>query len=60
MSNSVVPDETAHYEPSHLDLRFSLRCLQKKNKNKKETIIIAHGSEGVYTGPQCVKVPSYI
>ena len=25
MSNSVDPDETAHYEPSHLDLR----CLQK-------------------------------
>ena len=25
MSNSVDPDETAHYEPSHLDLH----CLQK-------------------------------
>ena len=25
MSNSVDPDQTAHYEPSHLDLR----CLQK-------------------------------
>ena len=25
MTNSVDPDETAHYEPSHLDLR----CLQK-------------------------------
>ena len=25
MSNSIDPDETAHYEPSHLDLR----CLQK-------------------------------
>ena len=25
MSDSVDPDETAHYEPSHLDLR----CLQK-------------------------------
>ena len=25
MSNSVDPDETAHYEPSHLDLC----CLQK-------------------------------
>ena len=25
MSNSVYPDETAHDEPSHLDLR----CLQK-------------------------------
>ena len=25
MSNSVDPDEMAHYEPSHLDLR----CLQK-------------------------------
>ena len=25
MSKSVDPDETAHYEPSHLDLR----CLQK-------------------------------
>ena len=36
MSNSVDPDETAHYEPSHLDLR----CLQK-------TIIIAYGSERV-------------
>ena len=22
MSNSVVPDESAHYEPSHLDLRY--------------------------------------
>ena len=25
MANSVDPDETAHYEPSHLDLH----CLQK-------------------------------
>ena len=32
MSNSVDPDETAHYEPSHLDLC----CLQKP-------IIIAFG-----------------
>ena len=36
MSNSVDPDETAHYEPSHLDLR----CLQMP-------IIIAYGSERV-------------
>ena len=36
MSNSVDPDETAHYEPSHLDLR----CLQKP-------IIIACGNERV-------------
>ena len=36
MSNSVDPDETAHYEPSHLDLR----CLQKP-------IVIAYGSERV-------------
>ena len=36
MSNSVDPDETAHYELSHLDLR----CLQKP-------IIIACGSEMV-------------
>ena len=36
MSNSVDPDETAHYEPSHLDLC----CLQKP-------IIITCGSEGV-------------
>ena len=34
MSNSVDPDETAHDEPSHLDLH----CLQKPN-------IIALGSE---------------
>ena len=36
MSNSVDPDETAHYEPSHLDLR----CLQKP-------VIISCGSERV-------------
>ena len=36
MSNSVDPDETAHNEPSHLDLC----CLQKP-------IIIACGSEKV-------------
>ena len=36
MSNSVDPDETAHYEPSHLDLC----CLQNP-------IIIACGSERV-------------
>ena len=36
MSNSIEPDETAHYEPSHLDLC----CLQK-------FIIIAYGSERV-------------
>ena len=34
MSNSIYPDETAHYEPSHLDLC----CLQK-------TVITACGSE---------------
>ena len=34
MSNSVDPDEMAHDEPSHLDLR----CLQKP-------IMIAYGSE---------------
>ena len=38
MSNNVYPDETAHYEPSHLDLR----CLQKP-------IVIAYGSERVNT-----------
>ena len=36
MSNSVDPDETAHYEPSHLDLC----CLQNP-------VIIACGSESV-------------
>ena len=36
MSNSLDPDETAHYEPSHLDPR----CLQMR-------IIIACGSERV-------------
>ena len=36
MSNSVDPDETAHNEPSYLDLC----CLQK-------LIIIASGNEGV-------------
>ena len=36
MSNSVDPDKTAHYEPSHLDLCY----LQKP-------IIIACGSERV-------------
>ena len=36
MSNSVDPDETAHNEPSHLDLR----CLQKP-------VIIAYGSERI-------------
>ena len=36
MSNSVDPDETAHDEPSHLDLH----CLQKP-------ILIAYGSERV-------------
>ena len=35
MSNSVDPDETAHYEPSHLDPR----CLQKP--------IIVYGNEKV-------------
>ena len=34
MSNSIDPDETAHYEPSHLDLR----CLPKP-------IVITYGSE---------------
>ena len=36
MSNCVDPDETAHYEPSHLDLC----CLQKP-------VIVACGSERV-------------
>ena len=40
MSNSVDPDETARYEPSHLDLR----CLQKP-------IIIDRGSERVKGRP---------
>ena len=37
MSDSVDPDETAHYEPSHQDLHF----LQKP-------IINAYGSERVF------------
>ena len=42
MSNSVDPDETDHYEPSHLDLR----CLQKP-------VIIAYGSERMmFTEPR--------
>ena len=36
MSNSMDPDETVHYEPSHLDLC----CLLKH-------IIISYGSKGV-------------
>ena len=36
MSNSIDPDETTDYEPSHLDLG----CLQKP-------IIIAYGSDRV-------------
>ena len=46
MSNSVDPDETAHYEPSHLDLC----CLQKP-------VIIACGSERVkvFVFDICVK-----
>ena len=36
MSNSVDPDETAHFEPSHLDLC----CLEKP-------IVINYGSERV-------------
>ena len=43
MSNSVDPDETAHNEPSHLDLR----CLQKH-------IIIAYGREVVNKSIECV------
>ena len=30
LANSVVPDETARYEPSHQELH----CLQKKKKKK--------------------------
>ena len=36
MSNSIDPDEMAHYEPSHL----GRRCLQKP-------VVIAYGSEKV-------------
>ena len=36
MLNSGDPDETAHYEPSHLDLR----CFQKP-------VVIAYGSERI-------------
>ena len=46
MSNSSDPDETAHNEPSHQDLR----CLQKP-------IIIAWGSEIVKW--LCVKQESH-
>ena len=42
MSNSKDPDETAHYEPSHLDLC----CLQKP-------IIKAYGSERVNKPSEC-------
>ena len=38
MSNSVDPDETAHYEPSHLPSHLDICCLQKP-------IIIDCGSE---------------
>ena len=49
MSNSVDPDETAHYEPSHLDLC----CLLQK------PIIIACGSERVRVNPWCVMLLKY-
>ena len=46
MSNSVDPDEMAHYEPSHLDLC----CLQKP-------IIITCGSERVNDMSTLVSFP---
>ena len=49
MSNSVDPDETAQYEPSHLDLR----CLQKP-------IIIAYGSKRVTATVSSETVVPYI
>ena len=49
MTNSVDPDETAHYEPSHLDLS----CLQKP-------IIIACGSEIVNNAGSCTSYFHYI
>ena len=49
MSNSVDPDEMAHYEPSHLDLC----CLQKPN-------IIACGSERVKKNFKTLKVDACI
>ena len=47
MSNSVDPDETAHYEPSHLDLS----CLLQK------PTFIACGSEKIKSRPysECAK-----
>ena len=39
LANSVVPDETARYEPSHQELH----CLQKKKKKKKKKIFWSVG-----------------
>ena len=62
MSNSVVPDETAHYEPSHLDLRFSLRCLQKKKKKKKKRNYYYRPWQwrSLHRAAMCESIPSYI
>ena len=44
MSNSVDPDDTTHYESSHLDLR----CLQK-------LVIMANGNENQNLRPSIQK-----
>ena len=49
MSNSIDPDETAHYEPSHLDLH----CLQKP-------IIIAGGSERVNVNVEWIHLVDFL
>ena len=38
MVNSVDPDETAHYEPSHLDLHYLKKSWSQKLKGLKITV----------------------
>ena len=53
MANSVDPDETARYEPSHLDLRCLRRDLcwsiALKGFRKRDTAIFLQGREVIYT-----------
>ena len=40
MSDSVVPDETAHYEPTHLDLRYLQKLIKIACGSERDKLLM--------------------
>ena len=56
MSNSVDPDETARYVPSHLDLRYLQKPITIAFGSERETT----GTHDYKPGPSCSKLTTLL